>query len=159
MRTVREQQLYRDLAPDMVNRDRRLRVLGIGDDGRAECLVEHDLQGTTARKARIQTKALASAARFELLDDADDLGADARYTALLAAIANVHGPAATPRDYARAAWDALGLSSTQAPGRRLAALTGAAVTTLPAMSRGLTTRAAATSEGRGMAGWVVVASG
>ncbi|WP_425584219.1 DUF6354 family protein, partial [Streptomyces nogalater] len=38
-RTVRPGQVLRDLAPDMVARDRRLRVLALGDDGRAECLV------------------------------------------------------------------------------------------------------------------------
>ncbi len=37
------------------------------------------------------------------------MASDPRHTRLLTAMAAVHGPAATPRDYARAAYDALGL--------------------------------------------------
>lgn len=110
MRTVRKGDLYRDLAPDMADRDRRLRVITIGDDGRAECQVEHDLWNTTGRTTPIHVHNLGNPRKFELLAEADALTADPRFTALLAAMAKVHGPKATPRDYARAAFDALGLT-------------------------------------------------
>lgn len=113
-RTVREGQLYRDLARDMIHRDRRLRILAIGEDGRAECLVEHDLDGTAGRKPFIQIKALTTPSRYEFLEDAADLGADPGYSLLLTAMAAVHGPGATPADYARAAWDVLGPKPAEA---------------------------------------------
>ncbi|MFC5659827.1 DUF6354 family protein [Streptomyces nogalater] len=106
-RTVRPGQVLRDLAPDMVARDRRLRVLALGDDGRAECLVVHDHGGGTGRKPSIKIDALASPSKFELVEEADDVTADLRYTRLLAAITAVHRPGATPADYARAAFDTL----------------------------------------------------
>ncbi|MEU7156079.1 DUF6354 family protein [Streptomyces chrestomyceticus] len=112
-RTVAPGQLYRDLAPDMDGRDRRLRVTALEDDGRVLCTVEHDLGGTAGRTTRIQLKALASPRRYALLADHDALAADPRYTRLLTAMAAVHGPAATPRDYARAAFEALGLVAGQ----------------------------------------------
>ncbi|GGZ94986.1 hypothetical protein GCM10010371_63580 [Streptomyces subrutilus] len=117
-RIVREGQLYRDLARDMIDRDRRLRVLSIGDDGRAECRVEHDLDGTTGRRPFIQAKALAVPSRYELVEDAAGPGNDPRYLLLLAAVAAVHGPAATPADYARAAWDILGPKPAEAGTQR-----------------------------------------
>ncbi|WP_424892177.1 DUF6354 family protein [Streptomyces sp. XH2] len=106
-RTVRPGQLYRDLARDMVDRDRQLRVLAIGDDGRAECLVEHDHHGTTGGKRFIKTEALASPSKYELLEEADEVTADPRYTAILAAITAIHHPQTTAAEYARAAWYAL----------------------------------------------------
>ncbi|MEU7162043.1 DUF6354 family protein [Streptomyces chrestomyceticus] len=107
-RTVAPGRLYRDLAPDMRERDRRLRVMALEDDGRARCTVEHDLGGSAGRTTRIQVTALATPHRFALLEDGNQLAADPRYPRLLAALAAVHGPAATPRDYARAALAALG---------------------------------------------------
>jgi hypothetical protein len=106
-RTVRAGQVLRDLARDMIDRDRRLRVLALGDDGRAECLVIHDHGGTTGRKPFIQIAALASPSKFELVEEADEVMADPRYAVLLAAISSVHSPDATPDDYARAAFHAL----------------------------------------------------
>ncbi|MEU7031611.1 DUF6354 family protein [Streptomyces sp. NPDC046275] len=111
-RTVRVGQLYRDLARDMRERDRQLRVISIGDDDRADCFVEHDLGGTTGKTPRIQVRALASPGKFELLKEASDSPTDPRFVALLAAITAAHGPKATPLDYARAAWEALGLENT-----------------------------------------------
>lgn len=110
-RTVAEGQLYRDLDRYMAGRDRRLRVGPIGPDGRATCAVEHDLhQGgaLVGRTTPIHVDNLANPRKFELLEDTDAVAADPRYTRLLTAMAAVHGPAATPRDYARAAYDALG---------------------------------------------------
>ncbi|WP_030756504.1 DUF6354 family protein [Streptomyces sp. NRRL F-5135] len=95
--TVR--QLYRDLAPDMKSRDRRLRVISVGD-ARAELVVEHDLGGPTGKKTSVSLNRLRSSA-FELLEDSTD--SDPLYLALLAAISDVHRPGATPADYARAA--------------------------------------------------------
>ncbi|MET8816671.1 DUF6354 family protein [Streptomyces sp. NPDC004549] len=111
-RTVRVGQLYRDLARDMRDRDRRLRVLSIGDDDRAECSIEHDLGGPTGKTPRIQVRALATPAKFELLEEASHSNTDPRFVALLAAVTAIHGPAATPLDYALAAWDSLGLEDT-----------------------------------------------
>ncbi|MFD7661343.1 DUF6354 family protein [Streptomyces sp. NPDC059788] len=108
-RTVVPDQLYLDLAPDMQGRERRLRVTALEGDGRALRAVEHDLGGTAGRTTRIQLKALADPRKFALLADCDALTADPRYTRLLTALATVHGPAATPHDYARAAFVALGL--------------------------------------------------
>lgn len=92
-------QLYRDLAPDMIDRDRRLRVLTITGD-RAELVVEHDKAGLAGRKTRAALTRLTSSS-FELLEDPAD--SDPLYLALLAAVSEVHGPNATPADYARAA--------------------------------------------------------
>jgi hypothetical protein len=98
-RTVVPNQLYRDLAPDMVDRDRRLRVLSVTGD-RAELLVEHDKFGFAGRKTRASLTRLTSSA-YELLEDPAD--ADPLYLALLNAVSEVHGPNTTPADYARAA--------------------------------------------------------
>lgn len=62
-RTVRACQPHRDLARDMIHRDRRLRILAIGHAGRAECPVEHDLDGTSGRRPFTQVKALTAQSR------------------------------------------------------------------------------------------------
>ncbi|MGW7647156.1 DUF6354 family protein [Streptomyces bobili] len=112
-RTVERKQLYRDLDPYMAGRDRQLRVTEIEPDDRAVCVVEHDLGGIagsfSGRTTRIHVRNLANPRKFELLQESDAVTADPRYTLLLTAMAAVHSPTATPRDYARAAYDALGL--------------------------------------------------
>ena len=95
---VAEGQLYRDLAPDMIDRDRRLRVTSINDT-HAELIVEHDHGGQAGRKTRAALARLRSAA-FELLEDPADT--DPLYLTQLSAVTRVHGPKATPADYARA---------------------------------------------------------
>ncbi|WP_372411982.1 DUF6354 family protein [Streptomyces luteireticuli] len=106
MRNVQEGQLYRDLAPDMTWRDRRLRVTAIEDGGRAVCAIEHDVGGpTSGATTRIHAKNLANPRKFELLEEAAALATDPRYAKLLAALAAVDRPGATLQDYARAAWD------------------------------------------------------
>ncbi|MEU3875895.1 DUF6354 family protein [Streptomyces sp. NPDC029704] len=55
----------------------------------------------------MKTDALASPSKYEFLEEADDITADPRYTALLAAITAVHRPGTTAAEYARAAWHAL----------------------------------------------------
>jgi hypothetical protein len=99
MTTVVKGQLYRDLAPDMKPRDRRLRVIEVGET-HAQLVVEHDLGGQAGKKSRASIARLQSAA-FELLEDPADT--DPLYLALLAAIGEVHRPGAAPADYARAA--------------------------------------------------------
>lgn len=106
-RTVLPGQVLQDLARDMIDRDRRLRVLTLGADDRAKCLIVHDHGGATGRKSFIQIAALASPSKFELVEEADEVTADPRYTVLLAAITTVYGPDAAPADYARAAFHAL----------------------------------------------------
>jgi hypothetical protein len=76
----------------MVHRDRRLRVLTPGDDGRAECLVVHDDGGTTGCKPFIKIDTLASLSRFELAQEADDVTSGLRYARLLATTTAVDRP-------------------------------------------------------------------
>ncbi|MFD4576755.1 DUF6354 family protein [Streptomyces sp. NPDC058417] len=116
-RTAEEGQLYRDLDRYMADRDRQLRVGSIGPDGRAACVVEHDLHldGTlVGRTTPIHVRNLGNPRKFELLEESDAVAADPRYTRLLTAMSAVYGAAATPRDYARAAYDALGLGENPA---------------------------------------------
>ncbi|MFI1700320.1 DUF6354 family protein [Streptomyces bobili] len=113
-RTVERRQFYLVVDPYMAGRDRQLRVTEIEpDDDRAVCVVEHDLGGIASsfsgRTTRIHVRNLANPRKFELLQESDAVTADPRYTLLLTAMAAVHSAAATPRDYARAAFDALGL--------------------------------------------------
>ncbi|MEU3725316.1 DUF6354 family protein [Streptomyces sp. NPDC031705] len=100
---VAEGQLYRDLAPDMKDRDRRLRVTQVRD-GRADFVVGHDLRGPADRTTHASSARLRSAA-FELVEDPAD--ADPQYLALLATLTEVHHPGATPPDYARVALNVL----------------------------------------------------
>ncbi|WP_425583278.1 DUF6354 family protein [Streptomyces luteosporeus] len=65
------------------------------------------MEASAGSKTFIKTDALASPSKYELLEEADDITADPRYTALLAAITAVHRPDTTAADYARAAWRAL----------------------------------------------------
>ncbi|WUW51911.1 DUF6354 family protein [Streptomyces sp. NBC_01456] len=115
-RRVERDQLYRDLDPYMAGRDRQLRVTGIELGDRAVCLVEHDLGGTAGNSARIHVRNLANPRKFELLTEPAGVTADPRYTLLLTAMAAVHSTAATPRDYTRAAYDALDLDATPQTG-------------------------------------------
>ncbi|MFE0777518.1 DUF6354 family protein [Streptomyces sp. NPDC058861] len=111
-RTVETGQLYLDLDRYMADRDRRLRVGPIGPDGRAACTVEHDLHldgALVGRTTPIHVRNLGNPRKFELLEETDAVAADPRYTRLLTAMAAVHSSAATPRDYARAAYDTLGI--------------------------------------------------
>ncbi|MDK0525021.1 DUF6354 family protein [Streptomyces sp. ML-6] len=96
---VAEGQLYRDLAPDMKDRQRHLRVTGTTVT-HATLVVEHDLGGQTGRITKASLTRLGSSA-FELLEDPADT--DPMYLSLLAAMSRAHRPGATPADYARAA--------------------------------------------------------
>ncbi|WP_331728605.1 DUF6354 family protein [Streptomyces sp. NBC_00158] len=101
--TVTEGQPYRDLAPDMRARDRRLRVVEVGNS-RARLVVEHDLGGHGGKTTHASLVRLTSRA-FELVEDTID--EDPRYLAVLAAISAIHHPDASPADYTRAALRAL----------------------------------------------------
>ncbi|MFI5867324.1 DUF6354 family protein [Streptomyces sp. NPDC051546] len=116
MRTVRAGQLYRDLARDMLHRNRRLRVVSVDEDDRASCFVEHDRGGPAGRTPRIALTALASPAKWELLEEAPAVDTDPLYDMLLAALTGVHRSAATPADYANAAWTALADRIRSTPG-------------------------------------------
>ncbi|MCZ1012137.1 DUF6354 family protein [Streptomyces lydicus] len=111
-RTVEEGQLYLDRDRYMADRDRRLRVGPIGSNGRASCVIEHDLHlggQLVGRTTPIAVSSLGNPRKFELPEEAGAVTADPRYTRLLAAMATVHSATATPRDYARAAYVALAL--------------------------------------------------
>ncbi|MEV6684563.1 DUF6354 family protein [Streptomyces sp. NPDC051130] len=102
--TVTKDQPYRNLAADVQDRDRRLRVAAVRD-GRAGLVAEHDRGGQAGRKVHASTARLRSSA-FKLTKDQlmkDPADADSQYLAVLAADAEVHLPRATPPDYARAA--------------------------------------------------------
>lgn len=96
-------QLYLDRAPDMINRQRRLRVVSVNTEY-AGLVVEHDLDGQIGRMSRIAVRRLHSTA-FELLEDGPDT--DPLYLLLLDAISRTHGPNASAVDYARAAFMAV----------------------------------------------------
>ena len=83
-------QVYRDLAPDMKDRDRRLQIISIHEN-RAKVVVVHDLNGTSGRITWASLSRLRSAA-FELVQDPVD--EDPLYLRLLAEM---------PAEYARAA--------------------------------------------------------
>lgn len=83
-------QVYRDLAPDMRDRDRRMQIISI-HDGRAKVIVVHDLNGTSGKATWANLSRLRSAA-FELVEDPAD--EDPLYLRLLAEM---------PAEYARAA--------------------------------------------------------
>lgn len=96
-------QLYRDLAPDMKPRDRRMRATSI-EGGVAIMLVEHDLGGQVGRQTKASLARLQSKA-FELIEDPADT--DPLYLALLAEISGIYKTDSTPADYARAALRAI----------------------------------------------------
>jgi hypothetical protein len=121
VRPVGGGQLYRDLA--QAGRDYRVRVRSVEADGRAVCTVEHDLGGIGGRHTggttRILTENLTDPTRYELLFTVEQLAApkaDERFELLLTAMASVHRPGAEPHDYARAAYDVLGLAGTTTGG-------------------------------------------
>ncbi|RSS41587.1 hypothetical protein EF912_31345 [Streptomyces sp. WAC07061] len=90
--TVTVGQLYRDMAPDMKERDRRPRVVEVGNS-RARLVIEHDRGGTGGKTTHASLLRLASRA-FELVEDT--LDEDPGYLAVLAAISQVHHPTPPP---------------------------------------------------------------
>ncbi|MFF1716526.1 DUF6354 family protein [Streptomyces sp. NPDC058268] len=94
-------QVWRDMAKDMIDRDRRLRVTGIDGD-RATCIVDHDAYGTAGKTVKIATARFGTAS-FQLVEDSVPETDRDLYTQLLTAMSGVHGSGTSPAEYARAA--------------------------------------------------------
>ncbi|MET9103656.1 MULTISPECIES: DUF6354 family protein [Streptomyces] len=99
---VRVGQLWQDMAPDMVDRERMLRVLA-QTDTHAECVVERDRQGTAGRKARPLAIRRFATSAFKLIEDVVDDADQALYARFLAAMTDVQGANPSPVAYAAAA--------------------------------------------------------
>lgn len=98
---VRVRQLWQDMAPDMIARERMLRVTEIGDT-HADCVVEHDAQGTAGRTARIALRRFAGSA-FRLVEEAVGDADQTAHAQFLKAMAEVQGANPLPAAYAAAA--------------------------------------------------------
>ncbi|MFI5987728.1 DUF6354 family protein [Streptomyces sp. NPDC051555] len=99
--TVRLRQLWQDMAPDMVARERMLRVSVI-DGTHAECVVEHDNQAKAGRKTSVALRRFATSA-FRLVEDAVEDADQAAHARFLKAMADVQGRSSSPTEYASAA--------------------------------------------------------
>ncbi|MEU7072980.1 DUF6354 family protein [Streptomyces narbonensis] len=99
---VRVGQLWQDMAPDMVDRERILRVVALTET-HAECVVERDKQGTAGRKARPMALRRFATSAFKLIEDVVDDAEQALYTRFLAAMTEVQGTSPSPVEYAMAA--------------------------------------------------------
>ncbi|WP_030390896.1 DUF6354 family protein [Streptomyces sp. NRRL S-241] len=100
---VRVGQLWQDMAPDMVDRKRMLRVVTVTET-HAKCVVERDERsGMTGRETRpLAVKRFATSA-FKLIEDVVDDADQALYARFLAAMTGVQGTTPTPAEYATAA--------------------------------------------------------
>ncbi|MFI1648269.1 DUF6354 family protein (plasmid) [Streptomyces xanthophaeus] len=99
---VRAGQLWQDMAPDMVDRERMLRVFAVGAT-HADCVVERDKQGTAGRNTRpLALKRFATSA-FRLIEDVVDDADQILYARFLAAMTGVQGGSPSPVEYATAA--------------------------------------------------------
>lgn len=100
---VRVGQLWQDMAPDMVDRKRMLRVVTVTET-HAKCVVERDERpGMTGRETRpLAVKRFATSA-FKLIEDVVDDADQALYARFLAAMTGVQGTNPTPVEYATAA--------------------------------------------------------
>lgn len=99
---VRVGQLWQDMAPDMVDRERMLRVVAVGAT-HADCVIERDKQGTAGRKTRpLALKRFATSA-FTLIEDVVDDADQVNYARFLAAMTGVQGGNPSPVQYATAA--------------------------------------------------------
>ncbi|MFD8947590.1 DUF6354 family protein [Streptomyces xanthophaeus] len=100
---VRVGQLWQDMAPDMVDRKRMLRVVTVSET-HAKCVVERDERpGMTGRETRpLALKRFATSA-FKLIEDVVDDADQALYARFLAAMTGVHGTSPTPAEFATAA--------------------------------------------------------
>lgn len=99
---VRAGQLWQDMAPDMVARERILRVTDVNET-HAECVVERDKQGTAGRKTRpLALKRFATSA-FRLIEEVVDDADQPLYARFLAAMTAVQGTSPSPMEYATAA--------------------------------------------------------
>ncbi|MFE3559450.1 DUF6354 family protein [Streptomyces sp. NPDC059193] len=99
---VRLRQLWQDMAPDMVARERMLRVSVI-DGSHAECVVEHDTQAPACRKTSVALRRFTTSA-FRLIEDAVEDCDQVAHARFLKAMADVQGRNPTPTEYASAAY-------------------------------------------------------
>ncbi|MFF9458132.1 DUF6354 family protein [Streptomyces flaveolus] len=100
--SVQVGQLWQDMAPDMVDRERMLRVLALTDT-HAECVVERDKQGTAGRKARPLAIRRFATSAFKLIEDVVDDADQTLYARFLSAMTDVRGANPSPVAYAAAA--------------------------------------------------------
>lgn len=101
--SVRVGQLWQDMAPDMVDRKRMLRVVTVSET-HAKCVVERDERpGMTGRETRpLALKRFATSA-FKLIEDVVDDADQSLYARFLAAMTGVQGTSPTPAEFATAA--------------------------------------------------------
>ncbi|WND40782.1 DUF6354 family protein (plasmid) [Streptomyces sp. BB1-1-1] len=100
---VRARQLWQDMAPDMVDRERMLRVVAVTET-HAECVVERDNRpGMAGRKARPLALKRFTTSAFRLIEDAVDDADQILYARFLAALTGVQGTNPSPVEYATAA--------------------------------------------------------
>ncbi|MFJ5850853.1 DUF6354 family protein [Streptomyces sp. NPDC092903] len=99
---VRVRQLWQDMAPDMIDCERLLRVVAI-DATHAECVVEHDKHGLTSRKPpRLALRRFATSA-LRLVEDVVDEPDQAVYSRFLTAMAEMQGRSPSAVEYATVA--------------------------------------------------------
>ncbi|WP_435057787.1 DUF6354 family protein [Streptomyces sp. bgisy060] len=100
---VRGGQLWQDMAPDMVDRKRMLRVVTVTET-HAKCVVERDKRpGMTGRETRPLALKRFTTSAFKLIEDVVDDADQALYARFLAAMTSVQGASPTPVEYATAA--------------------------------------------------------
>ncbi|MEU8542914.1 DUF6354 family protein [Streptomyces sp. NPDC048717] len=99
---VRVGQLWQDMAPDMVDRERMLRVIAMTET-HAECVVERDKRGMSGRKTRPLALKRFTTSAFKLIEDAVDDADQALYTRFLAAMTDVQVANPSPVEFATAA--------------------------------------------------------
>ncbi|GGR80621.1 hypothetical protein GCM10010269_19710 [Streptomyces humidus] len=100
---VRAGQLWQDMAPDMVDRERMLRVVAVGAT-HADCVVERDNRpGAAGRKARPLALRRFATSAFTLIEDVVDDADQLVYARFLAAMTDVQGGSPSPVEYATAA--------------------------------------------------------
>ncbi|WEH37820.1 DUF6354 family protein (plasmid) [Streptomyces sp. AM 4-1-1] len=100
---VRVGQLWQDMAPDMVDRERMLRVVAVTET-HAECVVERDNRpGMAGRTARPLALKRFTTSAFRLIEDAVDDADQVLYARFLAAMTGVQGTNPSPMEYATAA--------------------------------------------------------
>ncbi|WP_197372040.1 DUF6354 family protein, partial [Streptomyces clavuligerus] len=100
---VRVGQLWQDMAPDMVDRERMLRVIAVSGT-HAQCVVERDEKpGMAGRETRPMALRRFGTSAFKLIEDAVDDADQALYARFLVAMTSVPGASPSPADYAMAA--------------------------------------------------------
>ncbi|WP_327740469.1 DUF6354 family protein (plasmid) [Streptomyces nojiriensis] len=99
---VRVGQLWQDMAPDMVARERMVRVVAVGGT-HAECVVERDKHGATGRPTRPVSLKRFTTSAFKLIEEVVDDTDQVLHARFLAAMTGVQGRTPSPVEYATAA--------------------------------------------------------